>query len=331
MRVRLLLLLGVICLLTACNPVVGTSVQFVVWQDSVGAITALDADPSGRQIAAGNDQGGVRIWDIQAGGYITTLSAHSPTVLSVAYNQDGSRLATTGADGFVKVWDTTDFHLLYQAQLSGSANTISLFTDGTARAYTANEDGLLHLLDMTARPKDLRTFRGHSENPTSVAFIPGGRFFASGGRDKRLIVWEFAAGVIRNSIFTGSVVTDVKASADGKTLAAAGSNGIVSLFDSVPPNKAGNVFGAKSPITRIAWSPDSARIAAASQDNLVRIYDAATGLQIAVLVGHTAEPISLTWVDNDLLISGDRKSAINLWRVGGLRVPAGQPSATPLP
>ena len=46
----------------------------------------------------------VRLWDADTGAQISTLTGHRGLVTSVAFNPDGSELASVSGDGTVRVW-----------------------------------------------------------------------------------------------------------------------------------------------------------------------------------------------------------------------------------
>jgi WD40 repeat protein len=46
------------------------------------------------------------VWDAAAGREIQTLVGHTGTVLGLAFNVDGTRLASASYDGTIKLWDT---------------------------------------------------------------------------------------------------------------------------------------------------------------------------------------------------------------------------------
>jgi WD40 repeat protein len=46
----------------------------------------------------------VRIWDPSSGEQLLVLRGHYSAVFSVAFSPDGSRLASVGGEGVVRVW-----------------------------------------------------------------------------------------------------------------------------------------------------------------------------------------------------------------------------------
>jgi len=60
--------------------------------------------PDGRRLACGSPKGEVVFWDTKTGAITDTIRAHEGAVMSIALRGDGSLLATSGADGTVKLW-----------------------------------------------------------------------------------------------------------------------------------------------------------------------------------------------------------------------------------
>ena len=47
----------------------------------------------------------VKLWDIRSGDCVTTLPAHSDPVTAVAFNRDGTCVASASHDGLIRIWD----------------------------------------------------------------------------------------------------------------------------------------------------------------------------------------------------------------------------------
>jgi WD40 repeat protein len=121
------------------------------------------------------------------------LAAHEGSVKVLAYAPDGSLLASGGADGIVKIWDTTSAGL--RATLKGHARSVESLAfspDGKTLA-TASTDGNVRLWEVaSAREKALLPRQGLGSGV--VAFSPDGRTLASAGGDGavRLRDWPLA-------------------------------------------------------------------------------------------------------------------------------------------
>ena len=49
----------------------------------------------------------VEVWDTGTGKKVRTFQGHIGPIYAIAFNPDGTRLATGGGDGTLRVWDTT--------------------------------------------------------------------------------------------------------------------------------------------------------------------------------------------------------------------------------
>jgi WD40 repeat protein len=67
-------------------------------------VTAVAFSPDGQILASGSDDKTIKLWDLQTGVEIATLSGHDSYVQSVAFSPDGKTLVSGGYDKTVKVW-----------------------------------------------------------------------------------------------------------------------------------------------------------------------------------------------------------------------------------
>lgn len=79
-------------------------------------VTQLALSPDGHQIAAGYQDGSIRLWDIETGDSEPPAFGHSSGVSSLRYSKSGALLASGGQDTHVVVWDVTSVIPLYRLQ-----------------------------------------------------------------------------------------------------------------------------------------------------------------------------------------------------------------------
>jgi len=78
----------------------------------------------------------------------------------------------------------------------------------------------------------VRFFTGHKGAIYSLAFSPDGRYLASSGVDKRILVWDLAEGTLLTELKGHSdTVYSLSFSRDGNTLASGGVDNCVKLWN----------------------------------------------------------------------------------------------------
>ncbi|HPH96611.1 MAG TPA: protein kinase [Anaerolineaceae bacterium] len=113
-------------------------------------VNALCLIPGQKWVAAGEENGEVRLWHMETGKEMLTLTGHTGAVLALAASPNGQLLATAGQDGIIKVWDTSIGRLLItlegrRVDITGLAFTpdgrwlVSAAADGTLSVWGAGE------------------------------------------------------------------------------------------------------------------------------------------------------------------------------------------------
>jgi WD40 repeat protein len=149
------------------------------------AVHALGFSPDGRKLAAGFDDGAVRIWDVETGALAQTVDAGAP-VLCMALS--ASDVVAGMADGGVTLW--TGDGLTRQRKLrahSGAVRAVSFSPKGE-QAASAGQDGNVNVWDV-ATGIHLCSQRGHTHEVTVVAMNPNGQKMASADLAGELSYW----------------------------------------------------------------------------------------------------------------------------------------------
>lgn len=68
-------------------------------------IVSLAYSQNGLLLAAGNEKGIVRIWDMTSKTLLATLTGHTARVNNIRFSNDGLKLATASFDKTVRIWD----------------------------------------------------------------------------------------------------------------------------------------------------------------------------------------------------------------------------------
>lgn len=103
-------------------------------------------------------------------------------------------------------------------------------------------------------------------------------------------------------------------SADGKTLASGGRDGLIKLWDTASRRELMTWTGNEGGVWSLAYSPDGRTLASGGKDNLVKLWEPATGNQLGVLAGHSGIVTALIFAnDGKTLITGSSDQTIKVW------------------
>ena len=177
--------------------------------------------PDGRWLAAADMIGTLQVWDTVSGEVICTRPAlpgntarrlvetlravppsrvQSRPTSCVVFSSDGKRLAWTGEDMTVAIWDLSALPFPSPPLLdsdvepalclghTGLVTSLDFSPDGK-RLVSADEDGVVKLWD-TRTGQEALTLRGHQDVIRSVAFSPDGRLVAAAGDDGTIAIWD---------------------------------------------------------------------------------------------------------------------------------------------
>jgi hypothetical protein len=196
---------------------------------------------------------------------------------------------------------------------------------------SAGEDQTVRIWNVMAGRCE-RTYRGHDDKVTSVAWNPDSKHVASASVARGVRVWEADPGR-DTSIDLGHVseVMSVAWSPDGRFLALGSSNHTARILDSSTGKSIHVLRGHTAVVSAVAWNPEGTRLATASYDRAVKVWDVATGSETLTFGDHVAPVLALAWSADGMALASageDRMILVHDATAGYLAARA--PAALPL-
>ena len=208
------------------------------------------------------------------------LDGHVGDINDVAFSPDGSRLASSGDDGRLMVWDPSRGRLLASRSAVGDVWGPSFSADGSlVAAAWLDEDtfkGTVRVLDLSAK-RVVSTL--HVREAVDTALSPSGHRVAIVSRSQAGAVFDLETGK--------------------------------ELYELSEPNCCPTLVP-----RGVSWSPDG-RYLAASSTEITRVWDAGTGRLRHRLSGHTGTVHNVAWSgDSSRLLTGSGDGTAKVWEIG---------------
>jgi len=112
--------------------------QTFKWQHR-GLVYSIAFSPDAKQLASASYDKTIKVWDMDTGRDIRTVTGHKGWVKSVVFTSDGDRLVSGGADCTVRVWDSESGALLQT--LEGHTDWVNSVAITRDEKYIASASG----------------------------------------------------------------------------------------------------------------------------------------------------------------------------------------------
>lgn len=154
-------------------------------------MTALRRSPDGKSVAAGYSDGSVRIWALSGDeDEVVTFHGHKKGITALAFNSDGTMLASASKDTDIVVWDVVAEAGRSRLQGHKDAVTDIIFVEGQDRPMllSCSKDTLAKLWELDTN-HCVQTLVGHRSELWSLSATEDGSRLITAGGDSELRVW----------------------------------------------------------------------------------------------------------------------------------------------
>lgn len=291
-----------------------------------GCVNAVAFSADAKLLVSGATDKTVRVWDVETGELISTLTYHKASVDCVAYSSDGQFVATGCDSGFVGIWSVADG--AWQRRVTGDRHTWGV------KALCFSPDGKLLAsasADQTIRIWDVKlgectaVLEGHESSVTCLDFSHDGAFLVSGSMDETVRIWDLQCRGLERTLMGEdlSFVCDVSCSPLANIFAVASEGYNVRIWDRTTGCFTKEFAGSATHIA-VKFAPDGQVLFTGSyQEGVICMWSPTSERCMMTIPLRKCTLASLSCSTDGLwLAAGLEDKTIVMWSLGALRSPA---------
>jgi WD40 repeat protein len=286
------------------------------WQ-SLAPIYKIDLSDDDLTLACSGENGDVLLWNIATGELLKKLVGHTGNILDVAFQRQGTLLASSSLDSTIKLWDlTTGECILTLAEHTQLIWSVAFNALGT-QLVSSSFDTSIKLWDVKTGCC-LSTMQAHSRAADEGLFSPDGRFIVSASQDSTVRIWTSVrpndwqcTKVLQghqNSIWA------IAFNSTGKILVSSDHDGVLKFWDLESWQCIKTIRSVPKAFRSLAFHSQDNLLISGSEDRQIRLWDFATAQCLKTIPAHAAAIWKvLISPQENLLASCGMDGEIKLW------------------
>ncbi|MER3478427.1 MAG: hypothetical protein C4287_20615, partial [Leptolyngbya sp. ERB_1_2] len=278
-------------------------------------IWAVVLTPDGQTVIGGGANQTIKLWNIETGNVLTTLSGHRDIVRSLVLTPDGKTLISGSGDRTIKIWDLQTSQVIQTIEQGTPIWGLALSPDGKT-LFSGSDDGALIMWQFPSGER-LQTIPAHQQQICSIAVSPDGKTVATASHDQTIKLWDTQTGALIRTL-TGhtDVVGALAFSPDGNTIASTSWDKTVKLWNWQTGQVIRTLSGHEDRVIAVGFSSDGQTLISGGVDRRINVWAVQDGTLLRSLQDHTDWVLSLFVAPQfDRFVSGSKDQTVRVWKI----------------
>lgn len=281
-----------------------------------GGDLSVTFSPDGCFLAIVDSTGEISVWNTNEEKLSWQKKGHTDWIRAVAFNKDGTILATGSHDQTIKLWNVQTGDFMKSLENAKRVYTLA-FSQSDDTLASGGDEKVIKLWNI--KDGNYRILEGHLTWIGALAFGQNRKseILASGSDDGIVKTWNvgFSGECIHSFTASQRGIHSLAFDPEDKVLAIGSSESAVKLWDLKNSECLPDLEGHTDWIRSVSFN-ESGLLASGSNDGAIRLWNLETQTCFSVLKGHTTRVWSVAFSnDQKTLASGSDDRTIKLWNV----------------
>ena len=244
----------------------------------ISGITLGKFGPDGSELALVKDDTIIAIYDGES--IIKSWSSHTKEIVALQYSSDGRFLMSASQDGFVTIWNRSNYEKEKTYKIGNSKVSDALYCPKGDLMASLSDDGVVGFWKASTGQY---LGRLPSDDIGCMAFNGNGDKMVTCSSGGSIKIWDVEKRRIQDSIGSHSLVMQkIAFSPDGKYIVSSGLEGMIKIWDTDTKQSLYTCEGHKNHVNSICFHPDSKYFISTSLDKSI-IWSLESGKQVGTL------------------------------------------------
>lgn len=292
---------------------------------------SMTVDAAKNLIAAGFDDGAIRVLDLSTATLTHTIQAHDDEIRCVLFSPDGYLIASASNDRTIKLLHIDGGE---RATLGGHPDRVRClaWSPGGKHLAAGVGDGTLCVWD-TAGHARLWTGQFNRSPVRCVLWSDDGSTIVTGCMDGTIMLWDAGSGKLASHFSAHrDAVLSLCWVEDGMAFASSSSDLSVSVWTLRNLECIAQLLGHSDSVLSISWERRNSILASASSDGDLRTWDISTGECLSAFGPQGVSARAVIWAGSDRLLVGAYSDCrIRIWNTESKQVHSTLPFADTAP